>query len=334
MSLQGRGLCKANFAATVKTIMPHVLAPANPYVVFISSVYRLHIGCEHQHPTSDLTMPIFCGIFNITHLQHNPDGPETKVRSQVASASRTRFVEPPIPPGHRRTVSDSRVFRSSRFGTSQIRDAAPSSNRGTAGQPIGECLRVLAPFLLPSAGGLPAGRTPGAHAAEARTEAGTQAHRRSARFPAPGASARSILACGGSEFARPGQVRHQRSSAQHRACLGAESKKNEGNQILTLSVASEGFVARYEQLRNSALSRSSPSASNFGLTLFLRQGMIAWMMHACSCAVPATLIQSAIPSHPVSPLRSDVRSQATLILAGIILNQSAEMTRCKAKLKK
>ena len=109
-------------------------------------------------------------------------------------------------------------------------------------------------------------------------------------------------------------------------------KKNVGSKILTPSVASEGFVARYEQLRNGALSRSS--ASDFGLALFLRQGMIAWMMHACSCAVPAVLIQSAIPSHLVSPLRSDVRSQATLILAGIILNQSAEVTRCKAKLKK
>ncbi len=333
MSLHGRGLCKANFAVTVKTIVPHVLAPAtNPDVVFPSLMCRLYIEPAHQHLTSDLTMPIYFGIFNITHLQHNSDGPETKVRSQVASASRTRFVEPQIPPGHRRTVSDSRVFRSSRFGASQIRDAAPSSNRGTSGQPIGECLRVLAPFLLPGAGGLPARRTPGTHAAEARTEAGTQAHRRSARFPAPGTPARSILACGGSELARPGQVRHQRSSAQHRACLGAESKKNDGSKILTPSVASEGFVARYEQLRNGALSRSS--ASDFGLALFLRQGMIAWMMHACSCAVPAMLIQSAIPSHLVSPLRSDVRSQATLILAGIILNQSAEVTRCKAKLKK
>ena len=248
MSLHGRGLCKANFAVTVKTIMPHVLAPAtNPDVVFPSLMCRLYIEPAHQHLTSDLTMPIYFGIFNITHLQHNSDGPETKVRSQVASASRTWFVEPQIPPGHRRTVSDSRVFRSSRFGASQIRDAAPSSNRGTSGQPIGECLRVLAPFLLPGAGGLPARRTPGTHAAEARTEAGTQAHRRSARFPAPGTPARSILACGGSELARPGQVRHQRSSAQHRACLGAESKKNDGSKILTPSVASEGFVARYEQ---------------------------------------------------------------------------------------
>jgi hypothetical protein len=98
----------------------------------------------------------------------------------------------------------------------------------------------------------------------------------------------------------------------------------------TQPVVAEDFVAGYEQLRNCALSRSH-SGSDFGLTLFLRQGMIAWMMRAGSRVVPATPMQSATPSNAISPLPSDVCSQATLILAGLILNHSSEMTRCETK---
>jgi hypothetical protein len=89
-------------------------------------------------------------------------------------------------------------------------------------------------------------------------------------------------------------------------------------------------VARYEQLRNDVL---SPAAGGgFGLLLFLRQGMTAWM-RASACAVtpvssPAT--KSVQPLNTVSSVPSHLRSQAAVILAGILLSHPMETTLCKA----
>jgi hypothetical protein len=101
------------------------------------------------------------------------------------------------------------------------------------------------------------------------------------------------------------------------------------NQTLPPPVPGEDFVVRYEQLRNDALSRSHGADGGFGLTLFLRQGMTAWM-RTSSYAVTPPARESAQPGNAVSPLPCDVRSQAAVILAGIILSHPPETTLCQA----
>jgi hypothetical protein len=101
-------------------------------------------------------------------------------------------------------------------------------------------------------------------------------------------------------------------------------------EALPQSVAGEDWSVRYEQLRIDVLSQAV--GSGLGLVLFLRQGMTAWM-RASVCAVasvPLPAGKSALPLNAVSPLPCDVRSQAAVILAGILLSHPMETTLCKA----
>ena len=94
------------------------------------------------------------------------------------------------------------------------------------------------------------------------------------------------------------------------------------------SLPQQDWVARYEQLRSDALSRGQGISTGFGLTLFLRHGMMAWM-RACSYSVTPPASVSAQPN-PVSSLPCDVRAQAVLILAGILLGNKPEANPCKS----
>jgi hypothetical protein len=77
------------------------------------------------------------------------------------------------------------------------------------------------------------------------------------------------------------------------------------------------WVAHHERLRSDALNRSHGISSGFGLTVFLRQGMAAWM-RTCSRAVTPPVREFAQPGL-VSSLSCEVRTQAVFILAGILL---------------
>lgn len=100
------------------------------------------------------------------------------------------------------------------------------------------------------------------------------------------------------------------------------------NEALPQSAAGEDWATCYEQLRKDVLSQAA--GSGFGLIVFLRQGMTAWM-RACACAVaPVPAPKSAPLSSPVNSLPGDVRSQAAVILAGMLLHHPTESMLCKA----
>ena len=103
-------------------------------------------------------------------------------------------------------------------------------------------------------------------------------------------------------------------------------------ETLSQPVPGEDFVVRYEQLRSAAVSRS-PSASGFGLALLLRQGMPAWI-RASSCAVTPSARESVQLCNAVNSLPCEVRSQAAVILAGIILSRPRETNLCKPTCRK
>ena len=101
------------------------------------------------------------------------------------------------------------------------------------------------------------------------------------------------------------------------------------NERLPQPAAGEDWAVRYEQLRSDVLSHAA--GGGFGLILFLRQGLTAWM-RASSCAVtpaPAPAKKSLQPWNTVSSLPCDLRSEAAVILAGILLSHPTEATLCK-----
>jgi hypothetical protein len=102
------------------------------------------------------------------------------------------------------------------------------------------------------------------------------------------------------------------------------------NEMLPQPAAGEDWASRYEQLRNEVLSHAV--GGGLGLILFLRQGLIAWM-RASSCTVmpvPPAAWKSVPPWNTISPVPDDIRSQAAVILAGILLSHPRETTLCKA----
>jgi hypothetical protein len=102
------------------------------------------------------------------------------------------------------------------------------------------------------------------------------------------------------------------------------------NETLPQSAAGEDWVVRYEQLRTAALGHAV--SGGFGLVLLLRQGMTGWM-RACCYAVPSApppVRESDRSWNITSLLPCDVRSQAAVILAGILLSHPTEAILCKA----
>lgn len=102
------------------------------------------------------------------------------------------------------------------------------------------------------------------------------------------------------------------------------------NEASAQAIAHEDFAADYEQLRGSALGITD--GRGIGLALFLRNGMAAWV-HACSCGTPPAN-DTIPPTATISSLPADVRSQATVILASIILNRRPEKTSCQQTCRK
>lgn len=89
--------------------------------------------------------------------------------------------------------------------------------------------------------------------------------------------------------------------------------------------AAEDWASRYEQLRKDVLSQGV--GSGFGLSILLCQGMTAWI-RACTCVlpVPFTAGKSSQSWITITPLPGDVRSQAAVILAGMLLTHPQETT--------
>ena len=102
------------------------------------------------------------------------------------------------------------------------------------------------------------------------------------------------------------------------------------NEASAQAIAQGDFAADYEQLRGSALGKTN--GRGIGLALFLRNGMAAWV-HACSCGTPPAT-DTVPPTATVSSLPADTRSQATVILAAIILNRRPEKTSCQQTCRK
>jgi hypothetical protein len=103
------------------------------------------------------------------------------------------------------------------------------------------------------------------------------------------------------------------------------------NEASAHAIAHEDFAAHYEQLRCDALGITG--GRSIGRALFLRHGMAAWMQ-ACSCGTPPSANDTVPPTPTISPLPANVRSQATVILASIILNRQPEKTSCQPTCRK
>jgi hypothetical protein len=87
----------------------------------------------------------------------------------------------------------------------------------------------------------------------------------------------------------------------------------------------DDLVAHYERLRHDALGSRSPADEGFGMALFLRRGMTAWMEAWSECA---SRIEPGPRSEPWvdETIPADTRLQITVLLASMILCLQQEAT--------
>jgi hypothetical protein len=87
----------------------------------------------------------------------------------------------------------------------------------------------------------------------------------------------------------------------------------------------DDLVAHYERLRRDALGSRSLGDEGFGMALFLRRGMAAWMEAWSECT---SRIEPGPRSEPQvdETIPADTRTQITALLASMILGLQQEAT--------
>ena len=78
----------------------------------------------------------------------------------------------------------------------------------------------------------------------------------------------------------------------------------------------DGLIARYEDLRRLALGRWSAQA--YGLALFIRRGMRAWMLAWSQC-VPPALPSPAVPPDHQDTCPVQLHAEVAVLLANMVL---------------
>ncbi len=94
-----------------------------------------------------------------------------------------------------------------------------------------------------------------------------------------------------------------------------------------MSVSDSCQVERYEQLRSQALGRWTGSASRLGLTLFLRQGMPAWLAAWSHYGSPDRA-ETARPRHHQNVdtlLPPAGQNEVAMVLAGMALHHQRQI---------
>ena len=155
----------------------------------------------------------------------------------------------------------------------------------TEGQSVTDAaasFRLFAAVVLSGAIGLRGRRSCRPGAAQARSQAGAQAHRRGPHIHWRDAPERTVHSIAGPGETDPGTLRHQGSSTKYRAQPAAPSKKTPLNGAGDSTATHPDLAVRYEQLRRDAM--AGPTwRRRLGPRLFLRRGMTAWMQAWSEC---------------------------------------------------
>lgn len=245
-------------------------------------------------------------------------------RKQTRRSAATGHSEPTPARCEAPPVSGQRVLRSSRSRSGQVRNVARGRRGRQFGKSIGNGLRFLAAFVLPSASCFRTGRTIRFDPAEARTAWRPQADAGSNGICGRDSGSQSIIGNRGVGPANRGAIRLASTSAKYRAQV--KPKKTAVMQCVLYSrpVGNADMVTRYEELRRQALTPKSWGGGTQGLALFLRQGMKGWMdaWSRCHIVEPAKALIDSRSAEEVVP--RNLHAEVVTILAAMALSIGTE----------
>ncbi len=258
-------ICQANNAATVKIILSlrcETFFYPNRLIWYLSSK-DLYLSDSSRVDLSSNGK--IRRTQEYTHVEADAQ--------QIILANSQSNTQPQRRSYRRYFVSIAAIFRPLRSFASQIRDAAPSSNRRLVGQPGGSGIWRLETDVLPGATGVRTTRPEGLIARQTWPQKRAQVDRHNDRTFAALAARRSNTRCPSAIQASTSTLPAVSAPTQYRTCATTSVPKKVDHS----SVAADGsqIIDAYERLRSAALGKEAARAS--GWTVFLRRGMWAWI---------------------------------------------------------
>ena len=310
-------MCKANYAHSVREKM-FIRAPEGVGRRSICHSYEFYLGTKSaQFEQKGLDSTSNENIIVIT---------DVSCFTKTATASSRGRAEPQGRRCHGRVVSAERVFRSRGFGAGQVRDAAASATRGTAGKRSCPSVWLFPSFVLSGTscfrrGGLGRFTSP-----QTRTKGWPQVDRRSDGLRQPGAGTGYVLILGRNRQAHSGPVSDFHSSAQYRSPV--EPSKKTHLRVVEASDRSQRaeLSTAYEQLRSQVLGVNGKPPRGPGLAVFLERGMKAWIDAYRHWSALTAASQTARP--PLSTaLPAPVENDVIALLTGMLLERTGQEGR-------
>lgn len=314
-------VCNANNAAFVKINRP--ITQTGRRWKFASGLALTVLVWLIEHPDDfekTLAICLFLGIIIITRCESRSDLAQSSRRQNPGSSPKWDF-QCPSREGAGPLVSGRRLLRPAGPDAGQIRNAAPSSERGDADQPCCCQLRFFSSCFLQSPAGLYWRGHGGAHSQTPRPQGETQANRRD-----PGvyrANPRSGTICPNARVgpADSEKVCHSGAPSKSGARFGGCEKKTEhaivgegeARQLLPAAMLTE----QYETLRAYVLARNGSSSLRLGQGVLMARGMAAWIQVAKELIPPARSAPSSSSEALSIPLL--VQGEMIQLMGGAVM---------------
>jgi hypothetical protein len=312
-------MCKGNYALSVKEKMSCGVSTGKDCKRRFS--LSLFTACNTPEACAEKGLDEF-PFENIIIFTHR----RATLSSKTATASPGRGAEPESRRRHERTISAERVLRSRRFGSGQVRDAAPGGTRGTAGERSCPSLWLFQAFVLSGTSRFRRGRLGGVAASQTRTTRRTQVDRRSDGFRHPHPRTGCFLVLGTDRQAHSATVSNFHSSAQYRSPVEPSKKTQLSVNESTERGRHEELSTAYEQLRSQVLGINGNPPRGPGLAVFLERGMKAWIdAYRQWSALTATSTTARSPRS--TTLCTPVKTEVIVLLTGMLMERTVQEGR-------
>ena len=202
-------------------------------------------------------------------------------RFKKRSSSEPRSPTPSPRGCERRVVLRKRILRSSRHRPGQVRDASSCFGGWAPYHADSQGVWLFPSSVLSSSNSLQEQRFARINPETARSQACLQTFRGSHVLHMSAGRRRQITSCASSGRNGVEQIWNFNPSPEHRTCVAADEKKraieNESNSCRIPSASIEEWRVRYEDLRLRYLKQGVPLNRGWGLSLFISQGLVAWI---------------------------------------------------------
>ena len=267
--------CKLNYAFSVSFNMPHDISPDHTCGACSFQGKPLNGGCLWLNLIDKFMMYGKIRLtVNMSYLGDRYHGRLSHCK--IESTWPKWHIKSSSGGCYRRFILRQRVFRPSRLGAGQVRDASTSAERWRVHFKDGKNVWLFSCFILPSTAHLRSTRISWPNAAQARPQARPQINRRcdDVYF---GLQKQKIFSWGNGSGSQDKTTFWLKcTSPQYRTGIAASTKKG----ALNLSEPNEGLehcVERYEQLRQMILVTRDYCCQDWGLALLMHRGFSAWI---------------------------------------------------------